>query len=158
MAAAFFNASVDPAQAQAISAGTTPGTRVHPEVVAVMREVGIDLSHVAPQKLTAEVAQGAALLVTMGCGDQCPVVPGMRHDDWPLPDPKGQSLDTVRRIRDEVRERVAGLVATEGWEAPRRPSDCWSRSPRTLHEPLDGDEMRLDRTQEQPRDRGQDLG
>jgi arsenate reductase len=115
MAAAFFNALADPASARAISAGTAPGSRVHPEVVDVMREIGIDLSSANPQKLTAELAKGAALLVTMGCGDQCPVVPGMRRDDWLLVDPKGQSLETVREIRDEVRERVKKLVSVEGW-------------------------------------------
>jgi len=115
MAAAFFNALADPVHARAISAGTAPGPRVHPEVVDVMREVGIDLSNASPQMLTAEIAMGATLLVTTGCGDQCPVVPGMRRDDWPLVDPKGQSLETVRRIRDEVRERVTQLVFTEGW-------------------------------------------
>ena len=116
MAAAFFNSLADPARARAISAGTAPGSRVHPEVVEVMREVGIDLSDARPQKLTADLAQGAALLVTMGCGDECPVVPGARRDDWPLEDPKGQSLEAVRRIRDEVQQRVERLVFTEGWE------------------------------------------
>jgi arsenate reductase len=116
MAAAFFNSLADPARARAISAGTAPGARVHPEVVEVMREVGIDLSDARPQELTADLAQGAALLVTMGCGDECPVVPGARRDDWPLEDPKGQSLEAVRRIRDEVQQRVRRLVFTEGWE------------------------------------------
>ncbi len=115
MAAAFFNALADPVSVRAISAGTAPASRVHPEVVDVMREVGIDLSSANPQKLTAELAKDAALLVTMGCGDQCPVVPGMRRDDWPLVDPKGQSVEAVRRIRDEIRERVKRLVSAEGW-------------------------------------------
>ena len=110
MAAAFFNRLADPARARAISAGTQPGERVHPEVVAVMKEVGVDLSGERPQRLTAELAGGASLLVTMGCGDECPVVPGARRDDWPLVDPKGKSLDEVRRVRDEIRERVNELV------------------------------------------------
>ena len=117
MAAAFFNALADPARARASSAGTAPGARVHPEVVEVMREVGIDLSNARPQKLTADLARGAALLVTMGCGDDCPVLPGTRRDDWPLEDPKAKSLGEVRRIRDEVRQRVERLVFTEGWGA-----------------------------------------
>lgn len=109
MAAAFFN-QLAPAGARAISAGTNPGARVHPEVVEVMREVGIDLSAAVPRKLTAELAGDAELLITMGCGDECPVVPGLRRDDWPLEDPKGRSLDEVRRIRDEIRGRVEKLV------------------------------------------------
>ena len=102
MAAAFFNVLADPERARAISAGTAPGSRVHPEVVAVMHEVGIDLSSAIPQKLTAELAQGSALLVTMGCGDRCPAVPGMRRADWSLVDPKGHSFEAVSKIRDEV--------------------------------------------------------
>ena len=115
MAAAFFNALVDPAKASATSAGTDPGARVHPEVIAVMAELGLDLSRARPQRLTPEFARGAQLLVTMGCGDECPVVPGMRRDDWPLPDPKGRPPDEVRRIRDEIRGRVAALIIAEGW-------------------------------------------
>ena len=115
MAAAFFNATADPARAIAVSAGTAPGERVHPEVVEVMRETGIDLSAQRPQKLTQELAQGASLLVTMGCGDACPYIPGMKLDDWPLEDPKGRSLDEVRRIRDEIRGRVAALVDLNRW-------------------------------------------
>ena len=119
MAAAFFNHLVDPAKAKAISAGTSPGERVHPEVVAVMAELGLDLSRARPQRLTPDLARDARLLVTMGCGDECPVVPGMRRDDWPLSDPKGRALDEVRRIRDEIRGRVLGLIAAEGWKATR---------------------------------------
>lgn len=110
MAAAFFGALADPAKARAISAGTEPAARVHPEVLAAMLEVGIDLSHAKPTKLTAELARGASLLITMGCGEACPVVPGLRRDDWPLQDPKGQSMDHVRRIRDDVRRRVVELI------------------------------------------------
>src|SRR6185369_6380540 len=85
MAAAFFNALSDSHRARAVSAGTQPGQRVHPEVAAVMLEAGIDLSQATPRKLTDELAHTANLLITMGCGDQCPVVPGLRRDDWPLP-------------------------------------------------------------------------
>jgi arsenate reductase (thioredoxin) len=115
MAAAFFDALADPGKAEAISAGTAPGPRVHPEVLAVMDELGIDLSRARPQRLTPELARGASMLITMGCGDQCPVVPGARVEDWPLQDPKGRGLDDVRRIRDEVRQRVEALLAREGW-------------------------------------------
>ena len=113
MAAALFNKLADPAKARALSAGTTPGERVHPEVVTVMREDGIDLSEARPQKLTTELASTAALLVTMGCGDQCPYVPGVRRDDWPLEDPKGKPLHRVREIRDEIRRRVEVLIEAE---------------------------------------------
>ncbi len=113
MAATFFNQLADPQKAQAISAGTEPGVRVHPEVQAVMREVGIDLSNAKPQKLTEELAKDAQLLITMGCGDKCPYVPGLRRDDWPLPDPKGLPMEEVRAIRDEVKRRVQELVNHE---------------------------------------------
>lgn len=111
MAAAFFNQLADRTEAEAISAGTEPGVRVHPEVLTVMQEVGIDLSHAKPQKLTEELASNAQLLVTMGCGDKCPYVTGLRRDDWPLRDPKGLPIEEVRAIRDEIRERVKMLVA-----------------------------------------------
>jgi arsenate reductase len=115
MAAAFFNATADPTKARAISAGTAPASRVHPEVVSVMREVGIDLSEATPRLLTSELAAGGQLLVTMGCGEACPVVPGLRREDWNLPDPKGQPLERVRAIRNEIRERVQRLLAGETW-------------------------------------------
>lgn len=115
MAAAWFNALTDKERARAISAGTEPGTRVHPEVLAAMREVGIDLEGVQPQKLTDELARDAAMLVTMGCGEQCPVVPGLRRADWPLEDPKGKPVERVREIRDEIRGRIVELLDTEGW-------------------------------------------
>jgi arsenate reductase (thioredoxin) len=115
MAAAFFNAHADPTRVRAISAGTQPGARVHPEVVAVMREVGIDLEGVRPQLLTDALAAQCTLLVTMGCGEACPIVPGTRRQDWPLPDPKGRPLPAVREIRDDVRGRVQALVTREGW-------------------------------------------
>ena len=110
MAAAFFNQLADPSLALAISAGTEPGERVHPEVAAAMGEVGIDLSGARPQRLTEELAAGATWLITMGCGDKCPVVPGVKRDDWPLQDPKGQPVERVREIREEVRERVRAFV------------------------------------------------
>ncbi len=113
MSAAFFNQLADPTKAQAVSAGTEPGFRVHPEVLAVMQEVGIDLSKATPQKLTQELAEGASLLITMGCGDQCPYVPGLRRDDWSLQDPKGLPLEQVRAIRDEIKARVAKLLKGE---------------------------------------------
>lgn len=94
------------------SAGTTPGDRIHPEVAATMREVGIDLSSRTPQLLTDELAAWADIVVTMGCGDQCPYIPGKRYFDWNLPDPKGMPLADVRRVRDEIRRRVQELVAT----------------------------------------------
>jgi len=119
MAAAWFNALANPRVARAISAGTEPGTRVHPEVLEAMSEVGIDLSRAQPVHLTHELAGGAALLVTMGCGEKCPVVPGLRRDDWPLEDPKGKSIEVVRRIRDEVRRRIEALIAEEDWGAAR---------------------------------------
>jgi protein-tyrosine-phosphatase len=110
MAAAFFNQLVDATSARAVSAGTHPGDRVHPEVVAAMREVGVDLSSAVPQTLTTELVTSADMLVTMGCGDECPFVPDVRRDDWPLDDPKGRRLDDVRRIRDEIRRRVTALL------------------------------------------------
>jgi arsenate reductase len=116
MAAAFFAQLADPAQARALSAGTQPGERVHPEVVEAMREVGIDLAGRTPRRLDDALAAEAHWLVTMGCGDACPVVPGLRRDDWPLADPKGQPPERVREIRDEVRARVARFVAEQGWE------------------------------------------
>ena len=101
MAAAWFNQLADPAQARAISAGTNPGPHVHPEVVAAMREVGIDLADASTAKLTPELARQAQVLVTMGCGDECPYVPDAKRDDWPLEDPKGKSIERVRHIRNE---------------------------------------------------------
>jgi arsenate reductase (thioredoxin) len=113
MSAAFFNQLAGPEQARAISAGTQPAERVHPVVVEAMLEEGIDLSNAKPQKLTAELAQDAEMLITMGCGDECPYVPGLRRDDWPLPDPKGQGIEAVRRTRDEIKERILRLLVQE---------------------------------------------
>jgi arsenate reductase len=115
MAAALFNAAADPAKARAISAGTAPGPQVHPEVVAVMREVGLELAGVRPQPLTDARARAAGLLVTMGCGEACPVVPGLEREDWPLEDPKGQPAEKVREIRDDVRRRIDDLLRRRGW-------------------------------------------
>ena len=112
MAAAFANAAVA-GKVRALSAGTDPGTHVHPEVIEAMKEVGIDLSDARPRRLTAELAQGADLLITMGCGDKCPYVPGLRIEDWPLEDPKGQPTEKVREIRDEIKRRVDTLLARE---------------------------------------------
>ncbi|HTJ81406.1 MAG TPA: low molecular weight phosphatase family protein [Polyangiaceae bacterium] len=118
MAAAWLGALASPKDVVGISAGTAPGERVHPEVVAAMREVGIDLSAVAPRLLTDELAATATLLVTMGCGEACPAVPGLERDDWPLEDPKGKPIEEVRRIRDAIRARVEALMRARGW-APR---------------------------------------
>mgnify|MGYP001617992555 CR=1 FL=1 len=115
MSAAFFNLLADPQRARGISAGTQPGERVHPEVVRAMGELGVDLSLVKPRLLTDALATEATWLVTMGCGEACPAVPGLRRDDWPLEDPKGKTVERVREIRDEVRARVANFVAANGW-------------------------------------------
>src|SRR4051794_36413758 len=93
------------------SAGTTPGDRVHPEVVEVMRELGLDLADRRPRLLTRELAEHAGVVVTMGCGDECPYIPGKRYVDWDLTDPKGLPRDEVRAIRDDIAQRVEGLVA-----------------------------------------------
>ena len=92
------------------SAGTTPGERVHPEVVEAMNELGIDLSEKKPQLLTTELAERADVVVTMGCGDACPYIPGKRYLDWDLPDPKGRPLADVRRLRDDIGRRVVQLA------------------------------------------------
>lgn len=113
MAAAFFNEFADPEKARAISAGTEPGPRVHPEVLEVMREVGLDLSQAQPKLLTEALARDASLLVTMGCGDKCPYVPGLRREDWPFRDPKGLPVDDVRQVRDQIKHRVMDLMDEE---------------------------------------------
>ncbi len=115
MAAGWFNALADPGRARAISAGSQPAERVHPEVVDAMREAGVDLSGARPQPLTETLVAGADLLVTMGCGDACPVVPGLRRTDWAVPDPKGQPPDRVCGIRDDVRRRVEQLASQAHW-------------------------------------------
>jgi arsenate reductase (thioredoxin) len=120
MAAAFFNHLADPEKARAAAAGTTPAARVHPEVVEVMRELGLDLSNAVPQLLTSELAAGARRLVTMGCGEECPYIPGAIVEDWALDDPKGQPLARVRAIRDEIERRVRALVAAQEWGSSDR--------------------------------------
>jgi arsenate reductase len=115
MAAAFFNELADPAKARAVSAGTHPGPRVHPEVVSAMHEAGINLSDAPTTRFTSELAATVNMLVTMGCGDACPYLPGVVRDDWPLDDPKGKAVEAVRVIRDDIRQRVEALIAREGW-------------------------------------------
>jgi arsenate reductase len=115
MAAALFRRLADPAKARAISAGTQPAERVHPEVVDALREIGIEIGDERPRRLTPNLAAGVGWLVTMGCGDDCPVVPGARVEDWPLEDPKGLPPERVRAIRDEIGRRVRGLIAAQGW-------------------------------------------
>jgi arsenate reductase len=115
MAAALWNALCDPTRTHAISAGTEPAARVHPEVATVLSEIGIDVSTAQPQKLTPELLSDVSLLITMGCGEACPQAPSsIRRDDWPLPDPKGQSLEAVRALRDDIEERVRSRLLAEG--------------------------------------------
>lgn len=122
MAAAWFNELADPEHAIAVSAGTRPAAEVHPGVVAAMREVGIDLSGARPRKLTEEVAGAARLLVTMGCGESCPFVPGVEREDWQVADPKDQPPKVVRQIRDDIRERVRELLCRLGVPERARPT------------------------------------
>jgi arsenate reductase len=111
MSAAYFNLLADPARARGISAGSEPGVRVHPEVVEVMKEVGVDLSAVKPQIITPAMAAEVSYLVTMGCGPVCPVIPQVRREDWPLEDLKGKPIERVREIRDDIRRRIVDLIA-----------------------------------------------
>ena len=115
MAAAFFNALADPSAARALSAGTDPAERVHPAVAQVMRELGLELGDARPRHLTRDLVARADVLITMGCGAACPVVPGVPHEDWPLPDPKDEPVERVREIRDQIRARVEALIARSGW-------------------------------------------
>ena len=115
MAAAFFNRLADPSKARAISAGTAPAAHVHPVVAEAMGEAGVDLSEQRPQKLTDDMARTASLLVTMGCGEACPFVPGLATEDWPLEDPKHHPIGEVRRIREDIRGRVTALIAYHDW-------------------------------------------
>ena len=108
MSAALFE-RVSDGRHKALSAGTTPAERVHPEVVEVMREIGVDLADRKPQKLTPELAQHADVVVTMGCGDECPFIPGKQYVEWDLTDPKGLPVDEVRAIRDDIAQRVEAL-------------------------------------------------
>ena len=109
MSQALFNRATGP-EHEGRSAGTTPGDRVHPEVVEAMEELGVDLRGETPKPLTRELVEWADLVVTMGCGDACPYIPGKRYLDWDLPDPKGQPIEVVRTIRDEIAERIDGLI------------------------------------------------
>lgn len=109
MSAALFERAAE-GRHQALSAGTTPADRVHPEVVQVMSELGIDLSERTPRRLTRELAERSDVVVTMGCGDECPYVPGKRYLDWDLQDPKGRPLDEVRATRDDIARRVRALL------------------------------------------------
>jgi len=95
----------------ASSAGTTPAERVHPEVVAAMREEGFELANRVPRKLTTELAEQADVVVTMGCGDECPYIPGKHYLDWDLEDPKGKPIDEVRETRNDIARRVEELVS-----------------------------------------------
>ena len=115
MAAGFFNALADPSTARAISAGTRPAAHVHPEVVEAMREVDVSLESTTPTLLTDGVAAGAQVLVTMGCGESCPFVPGVERVEWNIADPNGQPMERVRAIRDEIRGRVERFIASRGW-------------------------------------------
>jgi arsenate reductase (thioredoxin) len=109
MSAALFERAAQ-GRHRAMSAGTTPADRVHPEVVEVMSELGIDVSSNTPRQLTRELAEQADVVVTMGCGDECPYIPGKRYLDWELEDPKGRPLDEVRATRDEIARRVEQLA------------------------------------------------
>ena len=113
MASAFFNQFVDPDLASSLSAGTAPVAHVHPEVVRVMREEGIDLAKAQPQKLTHELVNTANALVTIGCGEDWPPVPGLKRIDWPIADPRAKDIPTVRAIRDAIKRRVLDLIEME---------------------------------------------
>ena len=115
MAEALFNARANPKRAYAISAGTKPADAVHPEVVTVMLELGIDLSKAKPQYLSTELCKDAHILITMGCGDQCPLIPDLEREDWTLPDPKDQPVERVRQIREEIRKCVMALINERHW-------------------------------------------
>jgi arsenate reductase (thioredoxin) len=113
MAAALFNLYADGRRCRAISAGTQPDVRVHAVVVEVMQEIGVDLRAAKPQKLTADLAKACSVLVTMGCGEACPFVPGLKTLEWEIPDPKGQPLEIVREIRDDLHEKVTRLIQAD---------------------------------------------
>lgn len=114
IAKAFFNQLADVSKFKAVSAGTQPAAKVHPEVLVVMSEVGIDLSKAQPTLLTQGLASEASLLVTMGCGENCPYVPGLKIIDWSLSDPKGKNIEGVRAIRDQIKKLVTELIKTLG--------------------------------------------
>jgi protein-tyrosine-phosphatase len=115
---------------EADSAGTQPGDAINPAVVAAMAELGIDVASRRPQRLTTELAEWADVVVTMGCGDQCPYIPGKRYIDWELPDPAGRPLEEVRKTRDEIRGRVTGLVnELDAGDSPEPPVTDAERRP-----------------------------
>lgn len=149
MAAAMFNKAVDRNRGHAISAGTVPAARVHPVVVEALREVGIDMSTAVPQLLTDELARDVTLLVTMGCGEACPHVPGLRREDWPLADPNGEPLERVREIRDEISRRVDALIRREGLRRVVLRAEYYERGSRHLSAWQDERGLHID---------GQDLG
>jgi arsenate reductase (thioredoxin) len=115
IAAAYFNAMVNPKRAYAVSAGPRPAPAIHPEVVAAMREARIDLSHAKPQYLSSDLCKGAHILITMGCGEECPLIPGLERDDWPIEDPHGQPPEAVRTIRDQIKKCVTELIEERKW-------------------------------------------
>ena len=119
MSAALFERASE-GRHDALSAGTTPADRVHPEVVDAMREIGVDLSGRTPRTLTRELAEEADVIVTMGCGDGCPHVPGKQRVDWDLPDPQGRPVEEVRAVRDEIERRVSELAVRLGPGSPAR--------------------------------------
>lgn len=122
MAAALLTLLTDPTKVRGVSAGTQPGARVHPEVLVAMRELGVDLEGVQPQLLTAAMVAASGFLITMGCGEACPVAPpSVQRLDWPLEDPKGKTMERVREIRDEVRQHVEALIAAQGWSPGNLP-------------------------------------
>jgi arsenate reductase (thioredoxin) len=106
-------------QVEVRSAGSAPADTVHPAVVQAMMEVGIDISAESPKVLTSEAVQSSDVVITMGCGDTCPVFPGKKYLDWQLDDPAGQGVDAIRPIRDEIERRVRGLLAALGTEVRR---------------------------------------
>ena len=115
MAAAFFNKLAKPQRAYATSAGTRPADAIHPEVVSAMQEAGIDLSGAQPQYLSTDLTKDAHIVVTMGCADDCPLLPGVEREDWPLEDPKDQPLEKVREVRDDIEKRVKALIQERQW-------------------------------------------
>jgi arsenate reductase len=116
MAAALFNTMANPRRARAVSAGTHPAEAVHPEVVTVMREMDIDISGARPQYLSGDITHDAHIIITMGCGDECPLVPGAERDDWPMDDPRGRPIETIRQIRDDIRKRIVSLIQERRWK------------------------------------------
>ena len=127
MAAALFNVYADRRSCVAISAGTAPAERIHPEVIEAMKEIGVDVGSAEPQKLTDDLARASSVLVTMGCGESCPYVPGLKTIEWDIPDPKGQSPDVVRAIRDDIHEKVKALIQSDCADC------CTAAQGRALH-------------------------